>query len=30
MPAIQRVWQANMQAYGANKVWRQCYARAPR
>ena len=23
MPAIQRVWQANMQVYGADKVWRQ-------
>lgn len=23
MPLIQRVWQANMQAYGADKVWRQ-------
>jgi putative transposase len=23
MPAIQRVWQANMQVYGAEKVWRQ-------
>ena len=23
MPAIQRVWQANMQVYGAVKVWRQ-------
>ena len=23
MPAIQRVWQANMQVYGADKVWKQ-------
>jgi len=23
IPAIQRVWQANMQVYGADKVWRQ-------
>lgn len=23
IPEIQRVWQANMQAYGADKVWRQ-------
>lgn len=23
MPLIQRVWQANMQVYGADKVWRQ-------
>ena len=23
MPQIERVWQANMQAYGADKVWRQ-------
>ena len=23
MPEIQRVWQANMQLYGADKVWRQ-------
>jgi len=23
MPEIQRVWQANMQVYGADKVWRQ-------
>jgi putative transposase len=23
MPEIQRVWQANMQAYGADKVWHQ-------
>ena len=23
MPHIQRVWQANMQVYGADKVWRQ-------
>ena len=23
MPQIQRVWQANMQVYGADKVWRQ-------
>ncbi|RTD84972.1 IS3 family transposase [Variovorax atrisoli] len=23
MPAIQRVWRANMQVYGADKVWRQ-------
>lgn len=23
MPAIQRVWKANMQVYGAVKVWRQ-------
>jgi hypothetical protein len=23
MPAIQRVWQANMRVYGADKVWRQ-------
>jgi len=23
MPEIQRVWQANFQVYGANKVWRQ-------
>ena len=23
MPLIQRGWQANMQVYGANKVWRQ-------
>ncbi len=23
MPAIQRVWQVNMQVYGAKKVWRQ-------
>ncbi len=22
-PEIQRVWQANMQVYGADKVWRQ-------
>lgn len=23
MPEIQRVWQANLQVYGADKVWRQ-------
>lgn len=23
MPEIERVWQANLQVYGANKVWRQ-------
>jgi hypothetical protein len=23
MPEIQRVWQANMQVYGADKVWHQ-------
>ena len=23
VPAIQRVWHANMQVYGADKVWRQ-------
>ena len=23
MPQIQRVWQANLQVYGADKVWRQ-------
>ena len=23
MPQIKRVWQANMQVYGADKVWRQ-------
>ena len=23
IPHIQRVWQANMQVYGANKVWHQ-------
>lgn len=23
MPLIQRVWQSNMQVYGADKVWRQ-------
>ena len=23
MPQIQRVWQANMQVYGADRVWRQ-------
>jgi transposase InsO family protein len=23
MPQIQRVWEANMQVYGADKVWRQ-------
>jgi transposase InsO family protein len=23
MPQIQRVWQTNMQVYGADKVWRQ-------
>ena len=23
VPEIQRVWQANMQVYGADKVWRQ-------
>ena len=23
MPQVQRVWQANMQVYGADKVWRQ-------
>jgi len=23
MPQIDRVWQANMQVYGATKVWRQ-------
>jgi len=23
MPQIQRVWQADMQVYGADKVWRQ-------
>jgi putative transposase len=23
MPEIQRVWQANMQVYGADKVWRR-------
>jgi len=23
MPQIQRIWQANMQVYGADKVWRQ-------
>lgn len=22
-PHIQRVWQANMQVYGADKMWRQ-------
>ena len=28
MPQIQRVWQANMQVYGADKVWRQLHAKA--
>jgi len=23
MPQIERVWQANMQVYGADKIWRQ-------
>jgi transposase InsO family protein len=23
MPQIQRVWQANLQVYGADKIWRQ-------
>ena len=23
MPEIERVWMANMQVYGADKVWRQ-------
>jgi putative transposase len=23
MPQIQQVWQANMQVYGTNKIWRQ-------
>ena len=23
IPEIERVWQANMQVYGADKVWRQ-------
>ena len=23
MPEIKRVWQANLQVYGADKVWRQ-------
>lgn len=23
MPEIQRVWRANLQVYGADKVWRQ-------
>ncbi|EHN64948.1 isxal1 transposase orf b protein [Comamonas testosteroni ATCC 11996] len=23
MPQIERVWQVNMQIYGADKVWRQ-------
>jgi len=23
MPQIQRIWQANLQVYGADKVWRQ-------
>ncbi len=23
VPQVQRVWQANMQVYGADKVWRQ-------
>jgi putative transposase len=23
MPQIERVWQANMQVYGADKVWKQ-------
>lgn len=23
MPEIKRVWNANMQVYGADKVWRQ-------
>ena len=23
MPHIQRVWHANMQVYGADKVWKQ-------
>ena len=23
VPQIERVWQANMQVYGADKVWRQ-------
>ena len=23
MPKIQHVWQANLQVYGADKVWRQ-------
>jgi transposase InsO family protein len=25
MPHIQRIWQANMQVYGADKVWRQMH-----
>ena len=28
-PQIERVWQANMQVYGADKVWRQLGARRP-
>ncbi|WP_371181128.1 IS3 family transposase [Xanthomonas sacchari] len=23
MPQVRRVWQANLQVYGADKVWRQ-------
>ena len=30
MPQIQRVWQANMQVYGADKVWRQLARRRDR
>ena len=30
VPQIERIWQANMQVYGAEKVWRQCVAKALR
>ena len=29
MPQVQRVWQANMQVYGADKVWRQLTREGP-
>ena len=30
MPQIERVWQANLQVYGADKVWRQIEPRRHR
>jgi hypothetical protein len=30
MPEIERVWQANLRVYGADKVWRQMKREAPR
>ena len=30
MPQIERVWQANLRVYGADKVWRQLHREGTR